>query len=412
MRPPTADDTWHAPVYTGEGPTSVNDLAVRGALAVAVCDGGVVLESADGAQTWSRAVSPTTADLTTVALAGDGTAVAGGSGGEVLVGRDGAWTVAAVADRSRDRRRRLGRAGLGRRHAGSLRRRRRRRARQRRRRPLRAAPGVPDLTGADAPQLAWAGLPSPTLLVTTGGGVGFSLPATGAWRSGDAGVPQALRAAAPTDQSVAYVLGADGRLVRTLSAGLDPATLVAGRARLTVGQSTKLRATVSVGAKGTLRLRTRLPDGAWTTSRGVKWAASDWGRQVTFDASPSLTHEYRLDFAYGGTVTQLTPATTIVAAPRITTARSRYDLRSGDVFRFSGTVAPVLRGERVELLTDRGGGWRPVSGSAKVQIRQGRAWTSRAFGTPKAETYRLRAHIAATAKHGEAWSRIVTVTIR
>ena len=133
---------------------------------------------------------------------------------------------------------------------------------------------------------------------------------------------------------------------------------------------------------------------------------------MTFDASPSLTHEYRLDFAYGGTVTQLTPAKTIVAVPRITTARSRYDLRTGDVFRFSGTVAPVLRGERMELLTDRGGGWRPVSGSAKVQIRQGHAWTSRAFGTPKAETYRLRAHLAATAKHGEAWSRIVTVTIR
>ena len=410
----TADggQTWHAPVYTGEGPTSVNDLAVRGARAVAVCDGGVILESADGAQTWSRAVSPTSADLTAVALAGDGTAVAGGSDGEVLVSRDGAWTVAAVAtapvtavaasaapawgDGTPDLFAAAGAAVLGS-DDGVL---------------FAPLPGVPDLTGADAPQLAWADLPSPTLLVTTGGGVGFSLPATGAWRSGDAGVPQALRAAAPAAQSVAYVLGADGRLVRTLSAGLDPATLIAGRGRLSVGQSTKLRATVSVGAKGTLRLRTRLPGGAWQTLRGVRWAASDWGRQVTFDASPSLTHEYRLDFAYGGTVAPLTPATTIVAVPRITTARSRYDLRAGDVFRFSGTVAPVLRGERVELLTDRGGGWRPVSGSAKVKLRQGHAWTSRAFGTPKAETYRLRAHIAATAKHGEAWSRSVTVTIR
>ncbi len=101
-----------------------------------------------------------------------------------------------------------------------------------------------------------------------------------------------------------------------------------------------------------------------------------------------------------------------MAAPRITTARSRYDLRTGDVFRFSGTVAPVLHGERVELLTNRGGGWRPVSGSAKVKLRKGHTWTSRAFGTPKAETYKLRAHLATTARHGEAWSRIVTVTIR
>ena len=410
----TADGgrTWHAPAYTGEGPTSVNDLAVRGARAVAVCDGGVILESADGAQTWSRAVSPTSADLTAVALAGDGTAVAGGSGGEVLVGKDGAWTVAAGAaapvtavaasaapawgDGTPDLFAAAGAAVLGS-DDGVL---------------FAPLPGVPDLTGADAPQLALDGLPSPTLLVTTGGSVGFSLPATGAWRSGDAGVPQALRAAAPAGQSVAYVLGSDGRLVRTLSAGLEPATLVPARTRLSAGQSTKLRATVSVGAKGTLRLRTRLPGGAWQAVRSVKWTASDWGRQVTFDASPSLTHEYRLDFAYGGTVTQLTPARTIVAVPKITTARTRYDLRTGDVFRFSGTVAPVLRGERVELLTDRGGGWRPVSGSAKVQIRQGHAWTSRAFGTPKAETYRLRAHLVATAKHGEAWSRIVTVTIR
>jgi hypothetical protein len=47
-----------------------------------------------------------------------------------------------------------------------------------------------------------------------------------------------------------------------------------------------------------------------------------------------------------------------------------------------------------------------------VQLSDGHAWTSRAFGTPQAETYRLRAHLRATAKHAEAWSRIVTVTIR
>jgi hypothetical protein len=225
-------------------------------------------------------------------------------------------------------------------------------------------------------------------------------------------VPQAFRAAAPGGQSVAYVLGADGRLVRTLSSGLDPATLVADRNLLTAGQSTRLRAAVSIGAKGALRLRARLAGGAWQTLRSVNWQAGDWGREVAFDASPSLTHEYRLDFAYGGVATQLTPVTAIVVTPRIATARSRYDLRVGDVFRFSGTVAPTLRGERIELLTDRGGGWRPVSGSARVQLRDGHAWTSRAFGTPKAETYRLRAHLPATARHAEAWSRIVTVAIR
>ena len=98
--------------------------------------------------------------------------------------------------------------------------------------------------------------------------------------------------------------------------------------------------------------------------------------------------------------------------PRITTARSRYDLRTGAVFRFSGSVSPQLSGERVELFTDRGGSWRPVSLQRSVALRDGRTWTSRQFGTPKAETYHLRAHLPRTRTHAEAWSRIVTVTIR
>ena len=42
----------------------------------------------------------------------------------------------------------------------------------------------------------------------------------------------------------------------------------------------------------------------------------------------------------------------------------------------------------------------------------GRTWQSRKFGTPVAETYHLRAHLKRTSTHAEAWSRIVTVTIR
>jgi hypothetical protein len=411
----TADGgrTWHAPTYgDGSGPASVNDLAMRGSRAVAVCDGGVIMESSDGGQSWSRAVSPTTHDLTAVAVAGDGTAVAGGSGGEVLVGSGGAWTLAAVAsgpvssvaasaapawgDGVQDLFAAAGAGVLGSDDAVLF-------------APL---TGIPDLTQMGTPQLAWAGVPSPSLLVAAGGQAGVSLLATGAWRPVYPDVPQALRAATPDGQSVAYVLGTGSVLARTLSAGLDPASLVAERGRLTVGQSTRLRAAVNVGARGKLRLRTRLPGGRWQTQRSVDWLASDWGREVTFAASPSLTHEYRLEFAYGGVTTRVTPVTTIVVTPRIATARARYDLRVGDVFRFSGTVAPALRGERVELLTDRGGGWRPVSGSARVQLSDGHAWTSRAFGRPQAETYRLRAHLRATAKHAEAWSRIVTVTIR
>jgi photosystem II stability/assembly factor-like uncharacterized protein len=411
----TADggNTWGAPSYTdGSGPASINDLAMRGDSAVAACDGGVILESADGGQTWSRIESPAVSDLTTVAIAGDGTALAGGRGGEVLVRSAGAWTTAAVAaapvssvaassttawgDGTPDIFAAAGDAVLGS-DDGVL---------------FTPLAGVPDLTGAGTPLLAWAGEPSPRILVAAGAQAGFSIPATADWLSGESGVAEAFRVAAPGGQSVAYVLGEDGRLVRTLSAGAVPATLVPGRSRLVAGQSTKLRTTVFIGARGTLRLRSRPPGGAWQTTRSVTWRAADWGRAVAFDTSPTLTREYRLEFVYGSVATQLTPVATVTVAPKVKTARSGYTLRVGAVFRFSGTVAPGLRGERVQLLTDRGGGWRPVSGQSWVRLQNGRTWASRAFGTPVAETYRLRAYLPATAKHAAAYSRIVKVTIR
>ena len=133
---------------------------------------------------------------------------------------------------------------------------------------------------------------------------------------------------------------------------------------------------------------------------------------MPFDLSPSLTHDYQLAFLYGGTTVRLAADAQVVAVPKVTTARSRYDLRRGAVFRFSGSVSPQLAGERVELFTDRGGSWRPVSLQRSVALRSGHSWTSRPFGTPKAETYHLRAHLRSTRTHAEAWSRIVTVAIR
>ena len=403
--------TWGPPAYAADGgPTSVNDLALLGAHALAACDGGVMMESNDGGKTWSRAAVPPANDLTCVAIAGDGTAVAGGSGGEVLVERGGVWATAGVAagpvtsvtaasapvwgDGAADLFVATAAAVLGSDDAVTF-------------APLAA---VPDIVGP--PLLTWIGVPKPTLLLAAGATTALYSPATGSWQPGDAGLQKAYRAAAPVAQSVAYVLGEDGRLNRTLSAGLSPGTLTPSRTRLVVGATTRLSATVAVGAKGVLSLQARAPGGRWLTVRSLDWRAGDWRRAVTFDASPSLTRDYRLAFTYGAVAAPLTPITTIVVAPKVTTSRSRYGLRVGDVFRFSGSVTPALPGERIELLTDRGGGWRQVSGQARVTLRNGRAWSSRAFGTPRAETYRLRAHLPATKKHAEAWSRIVTVTIR
>jgi hypothetical protein len=66
----------------------------------------------------------------------------------------------------------------------------------------------------------------------------------------------------------------------------------------------------------------------------------------------------------------------------------------------------------VKLFTDRGGKWRSIAGNRSVRVSSRGAWTSREFGTPKAETYHLRAFIAGTRIHGEAWSPTVTVVVR
>ena len=173
-----------------------------------------------------------------------------------------------------------------------------------------------------------------------------------------------------------------------------------------------INVTAEIDAEGWLTVRTRVPGHPWADLQRVAWTASNWNRRLTLDLSPSLTHDYQLLFEYAGTTTPLTAVAQVVVAPKVNTAKSRYDLRAGAVFRFSGSVAPQLPGERVELFTDRGGSWRPVSLQRSVALQKGRTWTSRAFGTPKAETYHLRAHLPATRAHAEAWSRIVTVVIR
>ncbi len=197
-----------------------------------------------------------------------------------------------------------------------------------------------------------------------------------------------------------------------MSAGREPASVEVTGTPITVGGSSTLTATVFVGAPGDLLVRQRVPGRSWATAKTVAWAVGDWGKALTLPVKPTLTTDYRLEFKYGSTTTELSPIQTVTVAPKVNTSRATYTLRRGAVYRFSGSVTPVLRGERVELFTDRGGGWRKVSLQGSVALNNGRTWTSRTFGTPKVETYHLRAHMKATRTHGEAWSRIVTVRIR
>jgi len=405
--------TWRAPYYDGPAPeASINDVALRGSLAVAVGDDGMIMSSGDAGATWRRLTSPTTSAITCVAIAGDGTAVAGSAAGEVLVEAADVWALASTAagpvtsvaasadpvwgDGQPDVFAAAGGDVLG--GDGAL--------------TFTSLPGLPDLGSQPWPSMAWLGVPERSLLVAGSQDAGVFEPLSRLWLPGPTGLGDAVRVVAPGDQSVAYLLAADGRLARTMSAGRTPADIQFTLAGIVVGASTRLTATVHVGAPGTVLLRQRVPGRPWTTARTVTWTSGDWGRSLSFLLKPSLTHEYRLQFQYGKSMTELTPAGIVIVAPRITTARASFKLRVGDVFRFSGSISPALPGAKVDLFTDRGGSWRRVSLQGSVKVQDGRTWTSRSFGTPKAETYHLRAHLSATRTHGAAWSRVVTVTIR
>ena len=404
--------TWHTPSYLGPAPgTAINDVAVRGSEAVAVGDDGLIMSSNDGGATWSRSARLTVSPITCVSIAGDGTGVAGSMGGEILISTAGTWTIAgtvaapviSVAASShpvwRDGEPDLF-AATGSNVFGSddaL--------------TFASLPGLPDLTPGPWPALASLDVPQQSLLLAGSQDAGVFSPLSRLWLRGTTGLGDTASAVATEGQSVAYLLGADGHMLRTLSAGHEPATIGLADASIAIGARTRLAATVNIGAPGAVLVQQRLPGGTWATIHTVSWMSNDWNRSVSFSVKPSLTHEYRLEFRYGRAVVVLASPVKVVVKPKITTKRSRYTLRVGSVYVFSGSVQPGLPGERVRLYTDRGGRWRLVS-QGSIRLRNGRAWTSRSFGTPKAETYHLRAYLPATATHGEAWSRVVTVRIR
>lgn len=402
--------TWNQATYSGPAPgTAFNDVDVSGARAVAVGEDGSIFGSADGGTTWQQEASPTTSAITRVALAGDGTAVAGSAAGEILVFSGGVWTlaggvqgavtsVAAAADPVwGDGRPDLfvatGRTVVAGDGAGFA--------------PL---PGLPDLSAGNWVVVAWVGTPEPSLLLAGEAGAGVSRPLGGGWSAAPTGQAGAVAADVAPGQSVVYLLGSDGRVVRSLSAGAGPALIQLPK-RIATGQRARLVAEVRVGAPGRLQVQQRVPGGSWRPLRTLTWSAADWGRTVAVDVAPTLSREYRLQLRYGRQMVQI-GAASLVVAPRVSVSRSVLRLRVGDVYRFTGNVRPRLRGARIVLYTDRGGSWRPVSKQSHVTVRDGRTWQSRRFGTPTAERYRLRARVQAGSRYGSAWSPVVTVVVR
>lgn len=263
------------------------------------------------------------------------------------------------------------------------------------------------------PVLAWSHLPGDELLVAgPAGAASFYAVAPATWTTGATALDEPRTAVTVPAQSVAYVLGNDGRVARTFSSGRSPANLAPATKTITAGQRVTLGSMVRVAAPGEIVAERRVPGGTWRIVRRVAWATSDWGRLVEFGFTPVLTTDYRLRFVYGGLSRIVSPTSRVTVKPRLTPEKLRIAVSRGAAYRFKGKVYPALRGEKVRLYTDRGGKWHQIGIGGVVKLRDGVRWTSRLFGTPVRETYHLRARIDATTRHGASWSPIVTVVVR
>lgn len=409
----TADGgrTWKPPIFRGPAPSGqIVDIAFRGDVGYLVGASGMIFASADGGASWQAEASPAIGDVVAVAVAGDGTVVAGTSAGEVLVRSGGAWAVVVVladpvravaasaspttGDGDPDLFVSDGSAVLGSDDAVTF----------------VALDAVPAATAW--PGLAWLGLPERSSLMAGPDGAGFWTPVPPSWLATTPGFSGVKLAVAPGDQSAAYLLDAGGQIARTLSAGRESATTTLSSTSITVGGRVTYTSVVRIAAPGLAEVDKRVPGRSWAKVKSYAWSRSLWSTTLRLTLRPSLTSEYRVRFRYGGTWATLSSSAPVEVRPKVTPSHRRYVLNRGAVYHFSGTVTPALGGERVKLFTDRGGSWRGIAGNGSAQIGSGGRWTSRVFGTPKAETYHLRAYVGHTRAHGAAWSAVVTVVIR
>ncbi len=218
--------SWRSPVILGGAPTrDLLDVDLAGLKGFAVGGSGTLLSTSDGGETWTRVPAVTFETIATVAAAPDGSAVAGTDVGSLLTGTGTTWVVAATpaqpvlhavastqttwGDAWPDLVVSLGSSLLGSTDGSSF-------------------GWSLESTVGPWPALAWAGMPSGDLLLAGTGGavyaVDSALPSAVVPRA-STGIGDALAAAAPGGQSVAYVLGTDGRAARTLSSARSAATL-------------------------------------------------------------------------------------------------------------------------------------------------------------------------------------------
>lgn len=406
--------TWSVPTFTSEAPTAdLNDVAMAGTRVVAVGDGGVVLESASGGASWHDLPAPTTADLESVAVSEEGTIIVGTDGADAFVRRGASWSSAELSAPVTSVAARFPLAG----NTSPM--------------TVVASSGydvVGNATG-DAqfstllsaiyaseptwPELTWGSVPSDELLIAGPAGfASFYDVAALEWHAGTTALRHPRAVAATAGQSVAYVLGSDGRVARTLSSARPGATLTPPATTMTAGQTVTFSSTVSIAAPGELVVERRVGEAKWRSVRRAPWTAGGWEGLFASSFAPVFTSEYRLRFLYGGAGPLVSPTAKVIVRPKLKPDALRIVVTRGRTYRFKGSVYPALRNEKVRLYTDRGGKWRRFDLGGVVSLRNGTRWASRPLGTPKRETYHLKARVFATSKHGAAWSPVVTVVVK
>ena len=363
--PPTGAPRGRRRPTSGAGPAAaVTDVVMRGTRAVAVGDGGMILASADSGATWQAETSPTTehADL-------------------------------RRAGRRRRRRRRS--AGRGR-HPGAARPPGPSPGPPRRRSP--AWPRRPRRSGATARRTS-SRPPGTTCSAATTALTFASLPGLPDLSAEDVagrrlGRPARARAArrrraagrassAPAPSWVSAETGLDG-LVAASAPG-EPERRLPARRRRRAGAHAQRRPQPRDGhaledprrhrrrARGSRprcasplpapsRCSRASPAARGPPSASVAWTAADWQRTLRFDLKPALSHDYRLDFKYGGT--RHAAHSRAPGDRRAQAHRRALALRPARAGPCSGSPDRSRRSSRASAwscFTDRGGGWRPVS---------------------------------------------------
>jgi len=277
---------------------------------------------------------------------------------------------------------------------------------------------LPAPPGSAQVSAALFGAPRPELLV--GGSSGLLerfVPSssdwtTGTWTSGTGPLTGTIVSCATGPGSVAYALSAGGRVERTLSSGVAPFSLSASTTAVTATGDVTLTAASSIRAPGTLVLEEQPAGGTWQALvPSWTWSTSPTALGDVID-EPLSTTQYRLRFVFAGHTAATSATVTVGVRPEVTVARRSLTLRKGAVYRLTGQVFPAQSGQKVQIWTNRGGAWHRLKLGGTVSLVGGSTFTTRRFGTPKRETYKLQVRMAAGAGSLAGASALVKVTVR